>query len=321
LSLAESKRQNKIEKEAESLSQLGKLFFETTKIDSALFYINLSNDIVNKNNYLRILADNYLILSKIEKYRGFKTSALDFFEKYANIRDSIFNIEKFGDISQLQHSYEFSKTNQQIEQLVAEQKDNEHTIYYQRIIQLIMLLVLIIISSLLLFIYSQKRNLSKAYSVLVDKNVEMIELQKKIPESVREIHKLSAEKHKNIVLSEESQKELLDTILVFMENTSLICNSEFTLEKLTNSIHSNQKYVSFVINNVLKQNFSSFLNGYRIREAQRLFSDSDTSKYTVEFVANKVGFKSRNSFSDVFKEITGVTPGFYVKSLHSRQNS
>jgi len=316
LSLIESRKQNKPEKEAESLSQLGELFFETAQIDSALFYIRLSNNIAQENNYLRISADNYLTLSKIEKHKGSKKNALDFFEKYANLKDSIFNIEKFSDIRQLQHSYEFSKTNQQIEQLVAERQAKERKIHHQKNIQWIIIIVLLLLAMVLAIIVFQFKKLRKAYDLLVEKNIQIIELQKKVPESAREIHGLS----RTAVLSEQSQKELLDTILAFMENTSQICNSEFTLEKLTHSINSNQKYVSFVINNVLKKNFNSFLNGYRIREAQRLFSDSESSKYTIEFVANKVGFKSRNSFSDAFKEITGVTPGFYMKSLHNRQH-
>ncbi|MCL2435675.1 MAG: tetratricopeptide repeat protein [Lentimicrobiaceae bacterium] len=316
LALTESKKQNKIEKEAESLSQLGKLFFETGKNDSALFYINLSNEIAGKNNFLRILADNYLILFKIEKSKGLKTSALYFFEKYANLKDSIFNIERFSEISQLQHSYEVSKTNQQIEQLYIEQQIKERTIQYQKVFLFFTLLILLLVSIGLLYIYFQKRNLGQAYKTLFEKNIQIIELQKKVPESIHEIPGLS---RTNVILSEQSQKELLNSILTFMENTSQICNPDFTLEKLTNSIHSNQKYVSFVINNVLKKNFNSFLNSYRVREAQRLFSDSDSSKYTVEFVANQVGFKSRNSFSDAFKEITGVTPGFYVRSLHNSQ--
>ena len=117
------------------------------------------------------------------------------------------------------------------------------------------------------------------------------------------------------ILPEQAQKEILSKILAFMDNSQEIFNPDFSMDELVNSIHSNQRYVSYVINKILKKNFNSFLNGYRIREAQRLFSDFDT---TVEYVANKVGFMSRNSFCEVFKKVTGVTPGFYIKSLHGK---
>jgi AraC-like DNA-binding protein len=273
------------------------------------------------------VADNYLTLSEIEKSKGNFKNSLNLYNKYLNLKDSIYNISIIGDINHLQRLYEVSKTNQQIEELVSDKKVKENTIYYQNIILWIVIVVLLLAFIVLIFIVLQNKKLKNAYNTLVDKNIEIVEFHTKKPESVTESsddmpeQEMNTEKSQKKVLSEQIQKELLSAILAFMENTSLICNPEFTLEKLTELIHSNQKYVSYVINNVLKKNFNTFLNGYRIREAQRLFSDSGTSKYTVEFVANKVGYKSRNSFNDAFKEITGVTPGFYVKALHSKQET
>jgi len=71
----------------------------------------------------------------------------------------------------------------------------------------------------------------------------------------------------------------------------------------------------------MKMNFRSFLNGYRIKEAQRLFSLSDNEKYTIEFVARQVGFKSRSGFYYAFKDITGVSPNFYSKSLKEQDDN
>ena len=126
----------------------------------------------------------------------------------------------------------------------------------------------------------------------------------------------SAEAAKSFTLPEKTQKDLLSRILVFMENTSEICHPEFTMDIMTDYLHSNNVYVSYVINNNLKKNFRSFLNAYRVREAQRLMSNPENSKYSVEFVANKVGYKSRNSFNAAFKEITGVTAAFYLNALY-----
>jgi len=59
---AYARKNNELNLEANNLSNLGKLFFETNKQDSALFYINLSNNVAEENNFLEILADNYLLL-------------------------------------------------------------------------------------------------------------------------------------------------------------------------------------------------------------------------------------------------------------------
>ena len=74
--------------------------------------------------------------------------------------------------------------------------------------------------------------------------------------------------------------------------------------------------VSTLINSVLKKNFYSFVNDYRIREAQRILSDPNYSKkYTIETISKNVGFKTRSAFYNAFKEITGVAPKFYLKTI------
>jgi len=110
------------------------------------------------------------------------------------------------------------------------------------------------------------------------------------------------------------QEELLNRILAIMEDASTICDTEFSLDKLAELVQSNQNYVSQVINIALKKNFRSFLNSYRIKEVQRLFSEPDAAKYTIESLATMAGFKSPSAFRNAFKETTGVSPSFYVKS-------
>jgi len=203
--------------------------------------------------------------------------------------------------------YEVSKTNQQIEQLYVEQQIKERTIYYQTVIQIFSLVVLLLVSGVLLSVFLQKRKLNTAYKALFEKNLEIINLQEK-----------SSEKYKQNTLTYDMQNELLDRILTLMEDASVICDPKFSVDKLADLVQSNQTYVSRVINNALKKNFRSFLNSYRIREAQRLFSEPEAAKYTIEAVALRVGFNSRNAFHDVFKEITGVSPSFYLKSVQRR---
>lgn len=309
--LADAEKHHQTEKEAEILSNLSKMFFETNNIDSALFYINLSNEIAEENGFLGFLAENYLTLSKIEESKGRKVKAFEYFKIHAGLKDSIFDVAVFGEINQLQHLYEVSKTNQQIEKLLVEQKIKERTIHYQKIIWMITSCLLILVSMGLLFIYFQKRNLSRAYKVLVEKNLKIIELQ----ENASEKH---LKKYEKSALSDELQHELLDKILNVMEDTSIIFDTKFSIDKLAEMVHSNHKYVSQVINHALKMNFRSFLNSYRVQEAQRLFSNPDSGKYTIEAIALQVGFKSQSSFRDAFKEITGVSPNFYLKSMQEQ---
>jgi AraC-like DNA-binding protein/Tfp pilus assembly protein PilF len=307
-SLDEARENAKIEKEAEILSNISKLHFEVNKTDSVLFYVDLSNIIAEKNHFLSILAENYLTLSKIEEANRGHKNALELYKKHALLKDSVFKAENFGDINQVQHLYEVSKTNKQIKQLVIEQQIREQKIRYQKIIQFIILGILLLVTIALFYIYLQKRKLSRAYKKLFEKNIQIIELQ---DNSL----KRDSEKYKKSPLTDEMHEELLDKILTLMKDNSIVCDPEFSLDKLAELVQSNSTYVSQVINTALMKNFRSFLNGYRIYEAQQLFSELDIAKYTIESVAYKVGFKSPSAFRSTFKEITGVSPNYYLNAL------
>ena len=309
LSLIDARKNHQIKFEAETFTDIGKLFFEINKPDSALFYINMSNAIAKEKHLLRIMAENYFALSKYEESKGYTKNAFKYLKKYITLKDSVLNTEIFGDINHFQRLYEVTKTNRKIEQLVVEQQIKEQTIRYQKIIWIITFSVLVFAIAVLMFIYLQKRKLNTAYKALVEKNIEIIEMQNNPSETYRKKYQKSA-------LTDILQRELLEKILSIMENTAIICDTKFTVDRLAELVHSNQLYVSQAINSALKKNFRSLLNSYRIREAQRLFSDPNITKYTIQSVAFQVGFKSQSAFRDAFREFTGVNPNFYLKSLH-----
>jgi AraC-like DNA-binding protein len=275
----------------------------------------LSKTISIENNFWGILAENYNILSEIEDAKGNTKKALKNIKKYTNIKDSIFNVEKFGEINQLQRFYEVSKTNQQIEELIIDQQVKERTIHYQNIIRYFAIIIIITLSIVLSVIVLQKRKLKKAYKVLFEKNIKLDEIQDK----TSEISETELEENIKHSLDPNLQNDLLNKIYTVMEDTSTICDTNFTINKLATLVESNQKYVSQAINDALNKKFRLFLNSYRIKEAQKLFLEKNAEKYTIEFVALHVGFKSRSAFISAFKEFTGLSPFYYLKSLQEKE--
>ena len=57
-----------------------------------------------------------------------------------------------------------------------------------------------------------------------------------------------------------------------------------------------------------------FINRQRIRESERLFS---LGGFHIKEVSHRLGFSSSQYFSTVFKRVTGVSPGEYLKKLKS----
>jgi len=304
LSFDRSISERHVRAEAIILAGLGKMFFELNKIDSALHYIDLSNKVASKNKILNSLADNFLVLSEIEGSKGRYKNALEHYKTYTNLKDSIFNANVFGSINFMQRQYEVSKTNQIIEELEIDRQIKENTIHYQKIILLIVISVSLLMGIVLFIIVLQNKKLRTAYNVLVEKNVEIIKIEKK-----------SSTKKQNNSNVQKDHDDLFKRILNVMEDPSVYCEPSFTMDKLVLLVQSNHTYVHKALKSSKFKGFPKFVNSYRVREAQRIFMNPNNEKYTIESVSDKVGFKSRTSFYSAFKEVTGVSPKYYIKTM------
>lgn len=99
-----------------------------------------------------------------------------------------------------------------------------------------------------------------------------------------------------------------------MENKYEICDCDFSLDKLATLIGSNSRYVSQIINDTYGKNFRTYINEYRIKEAQlRLMNTAVYGNYTIKAIAESVGYKSHANFIIIFKKITGIAPSMYQK--------
>lgn len=115
-------------------------------------------------------------------------------------------------------------------------------------------------------------------------------------------------------LNDKQKQALAENIRYIMENTDAFCKDDFTLEKLASMVNSNYKYVSQVINETYQKNFSNFINEYRIQEARiRLMDTTHYGNYTIQAIAESVGYKSQSTFINAFRKITGIPPSIYQK--------
>jgi AraC-like DNA-binding protein len=95
-------------------------------------------------------------------------------------------------------------------------------------------------------------------------------------------------------------------------------NSELTLKSLADSLNIHPNILSKIINEGLDKNFSDFINEYRINA----FIDKlDSDKYnniTLLGISFECGFNSKTTFNRVFKNIKGITPLNYKKSIKNK---
>jgi AraC-like DNA-binding protein len=85
-----------------------------------------------------------------------------------------------------------------------------------------------------------------------------------------------------------------------------------TLQNLAERCASSPRDLSQAINQTFGIGFPSWVNGFRLGEAQTLLAESDRK---VADVAFEVGFNSLSSFNAAFKERIGLTPTAWRKKL------
>ena len=134
-----------------------------------------------------------------------------------------------------------------------------------------------------------------------------------IPDSLRvnEEEDLSPQRYVSSTLTDPQKLRIQTQLLAYMEQETPFLTQELTLHELATQLDLNAKYLSQVINEVQGQNFMDFINGYRIRRAQEMLLNPAYQHITILAVAQDAGFKSKSSFYNAFKKVTGMTPSAF----------
>ncbi|MEW6655159.1 MAG: helix-turn-helix domain-containing protein [Bacteroidota bacterium] len=71
-------------------------------------------------------------------------------------------------------------------------------------------------------------------------------------------------------------------------------------------------HLSYLINEHYRMNYNEFVNKKRVEFVIRAAKEGKWANYSVEGIAHEVGFKSKTTFINSFKKITGTTPSKYL---------
>lgn len=112
--------------------------------------------------------------------------------------------------------------------------------------------------------------------------------------------------------TETRMNELMARITAQMEEGHLFLKAGLTKEDVARAVSSNSRYVSDCINAVVGCSFIDFVNGYRIRYAQRLLFENPDMRLSE--ISEESGFSSDVTFYRNFKARTGQTPGEWLAS-------
>ena len=112
--------------------------------------------------------------------------------------------------------------------------------------------------------------------------------------------------------SNEQKLYLLFTeIQQLMEKEKFYLKPGITISDVSTALGTNDKYISLSVNKFARMNFNHYINTLRIQEAKKKLLDTNAGS-SIQDIAFACGFGNASSFIRVFKQITGLTPAYYV---------
>ncbi|MCK9305689.1 MAG: helix-turn-helix domain-containing protein [Bacteroidales bacterium] len=111
-------------------------------------------------------------------------------------------------------------------------------------------------------------------------------------------------------------EELYERLIIYFDQKKPYLNPNLKIREVALYLYTNKTYLSRVINEKKRQNFSQFTNYYRIEEVQRLFREN--SNLTIQELSAMSGFGSMATFSIAFRYFMGATPADWCKEQRYR---
>jgi len=284
--------------------------------ETAILYLNLARLYLKKDDYKRVKkymynaericrksGIQYLLPAIFFNYYLFyeKTGVMDksffYYKKFTEAEKEILSSEKQLRVNNIRTDFLISEKDRKIRKLYLKRKDlNSITGQYK--ITITILLGTIIIGFVILYYF------------INDQKEETLDLLKK---SKKDKNKTSVKKYSHSVLGKKEKIEIAKKIEILFEEEKIFIKKNLTLTELSVKLGISRTYTSQVINEVFKKTFTKLVNEYRVKEAGKLMKLELYQLYTIESIANEVGFNSTNVFSRVFKEFYGQTPSMFFK--------
>lgn len=129
------------------------------------------------------------------------------------------------------------------------------------------------------------------------------------------INKEPKSKYQNLRISDEMLEEFKQRILNSMQTHRPYLDTSFSLQKLSSLTSIPQHQLSHTFSAAFNQNFTSFINSYRVQESKRILCDPDKEYLSIAGIAYECGFNSLSAFNVSFKKNIGVTPSVFKKEV------
>lgn len=252
-------------------------------------------------------------LTKIYQDKGDEENEHNCRFRYLTLKDSLINRSQIGNARDAQFQHDINKANDEIKALYEKQ-------HQQTMILVAAAAVAVVIMALTIRLIKAYRRIKENYKVIYQSNLDLLERERQLRQE-HSIAKAHTKRYQQSRMTDNDTMELYGRVVNVFETSNEIFDMGFNAERLCELVQSKPRYVSQAIAKESGGNFNTLLNKYRVIQACNMLNDTRTyGEYTIEAIAESVGFRSRSNFSVVFKSITGLSPSVYqamAKERHS----
>ncbi len=282
------------------LSSVSEYYSDFGPSDSAYRYLGLYDALAREYSVSNMMVDCKRRYVRLCARTGDLDGVLSHQEGYDSLMDSLMNPHRFLTLKSGYMNARQEQSDKQIQSL-------SMTVSMLHIV-LIVAGAIIVIAALFIFYGYKFRDMNRQ---LFRRNKEIVQIEE------RNSLRMNKRNGDPTTEGDFDSDGLYRRILEFMDSGTEYLDPDFSLNMLAEKIGSNSKYVSQVIND-RGCNFRNFINEYRIGEARRRLLDVDRfGNWTIQSIANSVGFLSTSTFNAAFKKFTGMTPSLYQKMSRS----
>ncbi len=285
---------------SENIYNLAKYYYEIGNYEKSLTELNGIIDFYKEKNELDFVKPHvYNLLAKNHKELGDFEVANKYFEQYVlTYKNSQSSTKEVSAIMQEKELFDL------------ENEKNKQQGILQYLILFSLMIALVLLFFLLRFYKLKKKNELKFQELLK----KLASQNKEGPIDTKD---LTLEEKNTSDISSEIVAQILDG-LQKLEVQEYYLKQDCNAYNMAKKIKTNTSYLSKVINAEYQKNFNTYINDLRINYSiVRLKNDTKFRSFSIQSIAEELGYKSADSFSKYFKLHTGLNPSFYIKQLNS----
>ncbi|MDY0781163.1 AraC family transcriptional regulator [Tenacibaculum sp. IB213877] len=264
-------------------------FHNLNKSDSALYFASK----LLRNKKEKCKRSNLITLYDILSKEYFKLHKLDSAYKYSKLEIAEFEKAKKNKEKtfQLLYNNDFNEA-KKLNELIIEQEEKNNTKS-----NIFIFSISILILSLFYFLFSKKKEKDLLLAEIETKN----ETQPKVEYNI----------------NQEFENEIILTIDKMEKNLEFL-SPNFSINALADKLNTNSTYISFVFNKNKGETFKQYYTKKKIDYIiEKLKTDKKYRNYSIQSLAEEVGYSNASAFTRAFKKQMDTTPSAFLKDLEN----